>query len=174
VPRPPPIQRNTFFIDPKQRAQAQSSQTQSQQTNNVTITDPAQLPSQIRADMEKHTTANNTISSIAAGLGSPGTLWKEDDFLQRYFGPQQADPRLRPSTGRTINVRGNIDPGRAFALLEKSCARNKVRNDMYKQREHERPGLKRKRLKSERWRTRFKFAMNAVIKRTLELRSQGW
>jgi ribosomal protein S21 len=81
---------------------------------------------------------------------------------------------LRPSTGRTVERTGTVDVARAFALLQQACGKNKVARDFTKQRFHERPGLKRKRLKSERWRARFKLGFRATVQRVQELRAQGW
>jgi small subunit ribosomal protein MRP21 len=82
--------------------------------------------------------------------------------------------RLTPSTGRTVVIGGNIDVGRGFRLLEQSCGRNKVRSDFNKQRFHERPGLKRKRLKSMRWRKRFMEGFRATVTRVKQMKAQGW
>ncbi|KAG9243583.1 hypothetical protein BJ878DRAFT_510105 [Calycina marina] len=85
---------------------------------------------------------------------------------------------LKPSLGRTIEVGGmgggSIDVARGFRLLEQSCARNKVRSDFTKQRFHERPGLKRKRLVRERWRRRFMEGFQEAISKVREMRRQGW
>ncbi|KAL9095315.1 MAG: hypothetical protein Q9165_002572 [Trypethelium subeluteriae] len=84
--------------------------------------------------------------------------------------------RLGPQAGRSVNVdaRKNMDVGKAFRQLEILVARNRIRADFAKQRFHERPGLKRKRLKSERWRKRFKVAFKATIARVKELKRKGW
>lgn len=84
--------------------------------------------------------------------------------------------RSRPAIGRTIEVvpeRG-VDFGRALRGLEISCAVNKVKQDLSRQRFHERPGLKRKRLKSERWRKLFKASFRATVMRVREMRRKGW
>ena len=84
--------------------------------------------------------------------------------------------RSRPSVGRTIEVipeRG-VDFGRALRNLEISCAVNRVKQDLSRQRFHERPGLKRKRLKSERWRKMFKESFRATVMRVKEMRRKGW
>lgn len=81
---------------------------------------------------------------------------------------------LRPSTGRTIERSSHVDVARAFKLLNQVCQQNQVAKDFSKQRFHERPGLKRKRLKSERWRYRFKVGFRATVQRVSELRAQGW
>jgi small subunit ribosomal protein MRP21 len=82
--------------------------------------------------------------------------------------------KLNPSTGRSVTLNAGIDVGRGFRLLEQSCARNKVRSDATKQRFHERGGLKRKRLRRERWRKRFLEGFKATIKRVKQLTKQGW
>jgi small subunit ribosomal protein MRP21 len=82
--------------------------------------------------------------------------------------------RLNPSMGRHQLVSDRVDVGRAFQLVEMSCGRNKVRKDMNTQRFHERPGLKRKRLRRERWRTRFLDGFKATVNRVKQLKHQGW
>lgn len=82
--------------------------------------------------------------------------------------------RLTPSTGRTVEVKGKVELSRAFALLSMACATNRVRQDFAKQRFYERPGMKRKRLKSERWRRMFKDGFMAALKRVQVLKKQGW
>ena len=81
--------------------------------------------------------------------------------------------KSRPSLGRTVDVTAR---GVAAALqqLEGECRRNNVRTDQRRQRFHERPGLKRKRLKSERWRKRFKIAFKATVRKVQEMRKKGW
>ncbi|KAF2235593.1 hypothetical protein EV356DRAFT_500098 [Viridothelium virens] len=84
--------------------------------------------------------------------------------------------RLGPRAGRSVNIdaRKNMDVGRAFRQLDTLVSRNRIRSDFAKQRFHERPGLKRKRLKSERWRKRFKVAFKATVARVKELKRKGW
>ncbi|KAM3458354.1 hypothetical protein MY3296_000560 [Beauveria thailandica] len=100
---------------------------------------------------------------------------------------QQDDPLARPrvraaaSTGRTIFVR-NANPGpnsaptvrSALAMLGRLVGSQHIKNKYYSQRFHERKGLKRKRLASERWRSRFKVGFCAAYARVHELRKQGW
>ncbi|EMC93204.1 hypothetical protein BAUCODRAFT_125084 [Baudoinia panamericana UAMH 10762] len=84
--------------------------------------------------------------------------------------------KLGPSVGRTVTVDNNrgMDVGRAFRTLEVQCARNSVRKDFMRQRFHERGGLKRKRLKSERWRRRFKENFRGIVAMVGRMRKQGW
>ena len=90
--------------------------------------------------------------------------------------PSKPPYKLNSTVGRTIAVNENkgIDVGRAFRTLEARCAQNSVKRDHMRQRYHERPGLKRKRLASERWRRRFKESFRATIKLVQGLKKQGW
>ena len=84
--------------------------------------------------------------------------------------------RLDAFIGRSEEVdpgRG-LDLGRALKKLEVKCSYNNVRGDGQRQRFHERPGLKRKRLKSERWRKRFKEGFQAVVAKVQDMRNKGW
>lgn len=84
--------------------------------------------------------------------------------------------KLGPSVGRMVHVDENrgIDVGRAFRTLEIQCARNKVKQDFNRQRFHERPGLKRKRLKSSKWRAVFKEGFKGMVRQVVAMRRQGW
>jgi small subunit ribosomal protein MRP21 len=83
---------------------------------------------------------------------------------------------LSPGTGRTIDVdeTNPTDLGLRLRQLEMLVSRNKVRSDMMRQRFHERGGLKRKRLASERWRKRFRVGFSNTVTRVQELRRKGW
>lgn len=67
-----------------------------------------------------------------------------------------------------------MDIGKAFRTLEQMCGRNKVRSDFMRQRFHERPGLKRKRLKGERWRRNFKAGFKETVGLVVRMKRQGW
>lgn len=83
--------------------------------------------------------------------------------------------KLNASVGRTVYTNATtMDPARAFRALEMQCARNSVRRDFQRQRFHERPGLKRKRLHSERWRRRFKEGFRGVVGLVQKMKKQGW
>ncbi len=84
--------------------------------------------------------------------------------------------RLGPSLGRTVEVNSqrNMDLGRAFRQLDIKCNQNQVRQDEARQKFHERPGMKRKRLKAQRWRRTFKAGFQATVKRVEEMRRKGW
>lgn len=82
---------------------------------------------------------------------------------------------MNASTGRSIplNDRGR-DIVRGLSILGALLARNGVKRDFNKQKFHERPGLKRKRLKSERWRKNFKKGFQQVVSRVSKLTAKGW
>ncbi|KAF1925247.1 uncharacterized protein M421DRAFT_11229, partial [Didymella exigua CBS 183.55] len=85
-------------------------------------------------------------------------------------------PRLTPQYGRTVHLdvsRGR-DIVRGIGMLGSLMARNKVKTDFADQRFHERGGLKRKRLNSQRWRARFKAGFQSVTGRVVELTRKGW
>ena len=84
--------------------------------------------------------------------------------------------RSRPSVGRTVELdpaRG-LDFGRALRKMNILCATNKVRADLMHQKFHERAGMKRKRLKNERWRKLFRDGFRATVGRVKEMRRKGW
>ena len=145
-PRPPPVGA-LDFLDPA--AATRSS--------GASLED---LPDQIRHDAD----------------ASRLETWKIDDFTAKHMpdAKKEVQLRLRPSTGRTINVSSQIDVNRAFSLLSVQVRRNQVARDFMLQRFHERPALKRKRKLREGWRMRFKAGVNAAISRTMQLRTQGW
>lgn len=96
------------------------------------------------------------------------------DSSRTYAAPR-ATMTLNASTGRSISVnREKIDVGRAFRLLEQSCARNGIRHLFNSQRFHERGGMKRKRLRRERWRRKFMDGFRATVTRVKVLKRQGW
>ncbi|KAL9039264.1 MAG: hypothetical protein Q9214_004947 [Letrouitia sp. 1 TL-2023] len=103
-----------------------------------------------------------------------------DEFSDQSFREEptraQATIKSRPSVGRTVEVlpsRG-MDLGRAIRTLEITCAVNNIRQDSIRQKFHERPGMKRKRLKRERWRRRFGEGFRAVVGKVKTMRRKGW
>ncbi|KAK1752357.1 hypothetical protein QBC47DRAFT_390335 [Echria macrotheca] len=116
----------------------------------------------------------DVVDEIRADSESTFKPFDKDEFLSKYA-TKKKEPALRlvPQTGRTINVsRG--DPAHALRVLDGLVKRNAVRRELALQRFHERPALKRKRQKRERWRKRFGEGVRAAIARTLSLKQQGW
>jgi len=115
----------------------------------------------------------NTDSMHMPGSVAPDVNGMREDF-RSVAKKDKVTFALKPSLGRSIDITSKIDVGRGFRLLEQSCARNKVRSDFTKQRFHERPGMKRKRLGRERWRRKFMEGFKATIGRVKQMRRQGW
>lgn len=84
--------------------------------------------------------------------------------------------RSRPMVGRTVELdpAKGMDFGKGLRQLGMLCAQNNVRGDLMTQRFHERPGMKRKRLKQQRWRKLFKSGFSATVGRVKEMRRKGW
>lgn len=82
----------------------------------------------------------------------------------------------RPSLGRTIelNAAKGVDLGRALTRLGQLTRQNRIQQDRKSQRFYERPGLKRKRLRSERYRARFKAGFLATVEKVKAMRRKGW
>jgi hypothetical protein len=89
---------------------------------------------------------------------------------------QELDIHVKPRTGRTVKVNPSTpnDLGTKLRVLDMLVARNKIRQEHARQKFHERPGLKRKRLASVRWRSNFKQRFMGVVGRVNDLRAQGW
>ncbi|KAF2094300.1 hypothetical protein NA57DRAFT_80709 [Rhizodiscina lignyota] len=83
---------------------------------------------------------------------------------------------LNASTGRSVSIDANrgVDAARAIGIMEARLAVNRVRRDVQMQRFHERPGLKRKRLASQRYRRRFKAGFSETCKQVREMAKKGW
>jgi ribosomal protein S21 len=102
---------------------------------------------------------------------------KASDYLQQPSEPV-VKPLLKlgPNVGRSFHVdagRG-LDVARAFRNLDTACKRNKVRTDFLKQRFHERPGLKRKRIRYEGKIRGFKARFTKVVQMVQSMTKSGW
>jgi hypothetical protein len=157
----------------------------------------ASLFSDPKRQSENFANQGNSASDLFAALIRPGNSPKSKEFdFTRMVQPPSASPtklmevlrskelkiptatrqlmRLTPQIGRTVTLGAGVDLFRGIRLLEQSCRRNSVKADFNKQRFHERPGLKRKRLKSQRWRKNFMIAFKSTVNRVKRLRAQGW
>ncbi|KAK0248959.1 hypothetical protein LTR91_015402 [Friedmanniomyces endolithicus] len=145
-------------------------------------------PSRRATPVGRRPSPGNDYSEIAALFKGSDSYGPENTsnnpFLTRAPPPSPAPlliekvlpMKLNPSVGRTITVdsaRG-MDVGRAFRTLEMQCNRNSVKRDFMRQRYHERAGLKRKRLRGERWRRRFKENFKGVVGLVKKMTAQGW
>lgn len=116
-------------------------------------------------------------------LGTPSTIEILDiqkavaESGRRSAETRPAPPpllRTNPYMGRAEKVVGSKTLARSLAHMQAKLQYNQVKQTFQKQRFHERPGLKRKRLKSERWRKRFKDGFRAMIMKVQRMKRQGW
>jgi len=132
------------------------------------------------------TRPNKTPKTFGSRYAAGNLVFPESDSPFGNPTTYKAEPRprvlrelpihLSARTGRSIDVdpSKNNDLGTRLRQLEMLCTRNRVRADFAKQRFHERPGMKRKRLASSRWRTRFKNEFKKTVHRVQQLRKKGW
>jgi ribosomal protein S21 len=84
---------------------------------------------------------------------------------------QQKPPKMGPTAGRSVVVQ--TDVAQAFMRLKSILSQNRVKQDFFLQKFHERPGKKRKRLRSERHRKRFKEGFRRMIAVVMDMKKKG-
>jgi small subunit ribosomal protein MRP21 len=177
-------QRKQHFKSPTARA-AQTLQYTPEQMRGSSVTDAInafQQPASWTQPRQKARSAAQTSQTDALLFPPPRAEGLVPDTASQLA--PMARPRvlhelnihLSPGTGRTIEVDESnpTDLGLRLRQLEMLVARNRVRADTFRQKFHERGGLKRKRLASERWRKRFRIGFNNTVTRVQELRRKGW
>lgn len=141
------------------------------------------MRSAVEGDVRSSNHLQSRQGSIAAQMkGVEGTDTLLDQIARSDMNNRIALPRLRPPVrldafvGRSeeVDPSKGLDLGRALRKMEVKLALNNVRLDFQRQRFHERAGLKRKRLKSVRWRRRFKEGFRAVVAKVQDMRRKGW
>ncbi|WPG99878.1 Hypothetical protein R9X50_00269800 [Acrodontium crateriforme] len=165
---------------------ASSSRKNFQSSNRMTNRSPALGSYYPRSGDSASDLFNSVRDSSAGRVTSTGSSFSAAD-LNSIWNPSIAGPplpledkpftiKLGPTVGRTVNVdtKRGTDVASAFRQLDIQCNQNRVRADFNRQRFHERPGLKRKRLRRERWRRRFQQGFNEVVQRVQKMRTQGW
>lgn len=133
--------------------------------NMVTPSNPP-----FRASPGTTTTTSNAISNVIPAVPQlPPFPGSGKEVIERPM-------RLKPSLGRTVDIKPEkgIDLARGIAFLGMKLKENDVRGEHIRQRFHERPGLKRKRLKSVRWRKRFMKGFKSMVGLVRHMRAQGW
>lgn len=90
--------------------------------------------------------------------------------------PTPLPVRLGTSLGRSVDIKTDkgIDLSRALKKLDTALRQNAVMVDFHKQRFYERPGIKRKRLASQRWRQHFKKGFQGLVYNVARMKRQGW
>ena len=82
--------------------------------------------------------------------------------------------RSHPRLGRAIEIQSRTDLARGFDLLHRLVRSNNIKFDQRRQRYHERPGIKRKRLRRQRWRARFKQNFHNAVEKIKKMKRMGW
>lgn len=181
---PSPLQQRQQQQQRQQRQQQQSRPTPNpnnmlrpwaSQHSNVQI-----VPSSARNPIDRHL-ADLGIDQYANPTAEDLEKQKNEMYYEK---PIDIKYRLRPVIGRTVNLTTapgqdeatgrRIDFAKGLLQLDMQCRVNRVRLDSNQQRYHERKGLKKKRLRSERWQRRFMQGFKATCKRVNELAKQGW
>ena len=108
---------------------------------------------------------------------STASSYRQSVSTKKLFKPRAVRTiESSPRVGRTVEVnpKKGVDLNRALRKLGTNCALNNVRRDLINRRYHERPGMRRKRLKREQWRARFKHGFRALVEKVLAMRKKGW
>ncbi|KAI9795048.1 MAG: hypothetical protein M1816_000070 [Peltula sp. TS41687] len=123
--------------------------------------------------------STSTTSTITGYDGSPIPLNTSStppvaDYEKRRV--ELPPLRLGPSLGRSVSIEhtGGMELTRGLNLLKAKISQNQIKNDQMRQRFYERPGLKRKRLRSQRWRRKFMVGFRAMVGQVQHMRRQGW
>ncbi|KAF7793006.1 hypothetical protein EIP86_004111 [Pleurotus ostreatoroseus] len=78
-----------------------------------------------------------------------------------------------PYAGRTVSVPANDGFLAAVSRLNRILAENRVRAELNRARRHEKTGVKRRRLRSERWRRKFAHEVRLKVQLVQEIRKRG-
>ncbi|TFK54907.1 hypothetical protein OE88DRAFT_1642206 [Heliocybe sulcata] len=147
-------------------------------TTNTPQHPPPLMDSRSSAAQMWETIIGASASSIKepAKPDSPEKIWKanHDTFMATMTRVNDAysGKCLSELTGRSIPVLGgNID--QAYKYLESRLNRNRVKAEVRYQERHEKKGIKRNRLKSERWRRRFAHEVRKKIQLVNAIRRTG-
>ncbi|RDA96231.1 hypothetical protein CP533_1662, partial [Ophiocordyceps camponoti-saundersi (nom. inval.)] len=103
-----------------------------------------------------------TVSTVVDPRHSPKIHTKAVTGRTVFIIPRRSGPNTAP----TVTA--------AFRVMNRLVREQKLRQKFNFQKTHWRPGLKRKMLKSKRWRQRFKEAFQVATQRCKELCRQGW
>ncbi|CAK7225749.1 hypothetical protein SCUCBS95973_005968 [Sporothrix curviconia] len=142
---------------------------------------PAQWAAWSSDDFQQRHSSSSSFSSASSFAATPNAQGlKPGESARLTSNSSRTHPgggtriTLGPITGRTVHVGGSLDSAQAFLMLSIMVRRNQVHADFQRQRFHERPGKKRKRLASVWWRNKFQRGFVATVERAKTLARQGW
>jgi hypothetical protein len=101
----------------------------------------------------------------------------DDGYMDKVSSLDKKSP-YSPRTGRTVNVNpasdGGTDLPQKLRILNQLLSKNRIPMLRRRQKFHERPGLRTKRLRKSRWKVRFQKSFKGIIQRVQYLTKQGW
>ncbi|KAI0398461.1 hypothetical protein F5Y17DRAFT_4818 [Xylariaceae sp. FL0594] len=136
-----------------------------------------QKPTRASYDIAFPGSSKGGLTEFASDLGEEDMLTTsdfKDEAQTTTAAPLRPPMRLAPRLGRTIHVKPNGDVAYAFKMLGREVALNGVPGLWRRQKFHERAGMRRKRVKHQRWVKKFRLGFKATVDRVLELKAQGW
>jgi hypothetical protein len=123
-------------------------------------------------------------SLFSSSTGTTGTAASPTrqrlDFAARWAAEVKALDRnlsLSPRDAYATRVRSSLGSNAVTAALRRMkrlVHASEMRKKLFSERAHERPGLRRKRLRMVRWRRRFAGDFNRICQRANKLAAQGW
>ncbi|CAA7271721.1 unnamed protein product [Cyclocybe aegerita] len=93
------------------------------------------------------------------------------DQSRRALEDSKMYPPAHAYTGRTVEV--TKDLGMAYKQLDSILSRNQVRQTLRLTERHEKKGVKRRRLRSERWRKQFANEVRKKVQLVMKIRDRG-
>ncbi|KAG6818138.1 hypothetical protein H0H87_000043 [Tephrocybe sp. NHM501043] len=101
---------------------------------------------------------------------TPEELWKAKsaEALRRLTDR----PPANAYTGRSVTVKGG-NVADAYGRLQSILQRNKVQAQLRRAERHEKKGVKRRRLSSERWRKQFAHEVRRKVELVAKIRNRG-
>lgn len=116
---------------------------------------------------------NPNDGSVNTAVGASNTV--AQDLAHHQFHPRRVRTlQSRPSLGRIVEIDSKVDIGKSLSILKKLVRTQNIKNDQQRQRFYERPGVRRKRLRRERWRARFKENFHNAVEKIKAMRRMGW
>ncbi|KAL9715134.1 hypothetical protein Ac2012v2_001794 [Leucoagaricus gongylophorus] len=113
-------------------------------------------------------TMPNDLNNAATEL-KPKDLWSER--AKHAVDSITSQPPLNPYSGRTVVVTRSL--GDSLRALDGILARNKVKYELRLTERHEKKGVKRRRLTSERWRNSFANEVRRNVQLVMKMRDRG-
>jgi len=178
-------------IHPQRRLLSTSQTSKSPEATNTSVSQPTNTKSPPAPPRPAQTAsdANAYLAQMAAQsrlnrLSRPSTSSTTPTYQpetplslwQRSVEEQQRPKHLSPRTGRTFDVTRPSQSELTTRMNQVTmvCMANKVAQMERRGKFHERPGIKRKRVRRERWRAKFAKRFGAICGRVKWLSSQGW